>query len=81
MVDSEQNGVQNNEQNSSLNDGQDTEQNSDQVQKPTESVGTKESLYDKIPITKKQLDILIIILFIALIGFLVFGVLVGNGIL
>jgi len=75
MENGEQNGVQSNELN------KENEHNSEQVQKPTESVGTKESLYDKIPITKKQLDILIIILFIALIGFLVFGVLVGNGIL
>ena len=56
-------------------------QNSDREQKPSENDGFKESVYDKIPLTKKQLDIIIIILMIALIGFLVFGVLVGNGIL
>jgi len=43
--------------------------------------GKKEELYDKIPITKKQLDIIIIILFAALIIFLVLGTLVGNRII
>jgi len=43
--------------------------------------GKKEELYDKIPITKKQLDVIIIILFAALIIFLVLGTLVGNRII
>ena len=43
--------------------------------------GKKEELYDKIPITKKQLDVIIIILFAALIIFLVVGTLVGNRII
>ena len=43
--------------------------------------GKKEEIYDKIPITKKQLDIIIIILFAALIVFLVLGTLVGNRII
>ena len=41
----------------------------------------KESLYDKIPLTLKQLDVIIIILAIILIAALVIGTLKGNGIL
>jgi len=43
--------------------------------------GKKEELYDKIPLTKKQLDIIIVILIAAIVLFLVFGALIGNGIL
>ena len=41
----------------------------------------KESLYDRIPLTLKQLDVIIIILAIILIAALVIGTLKGNGIL
>jgi len=60
-------------------DTEKNEKNSDK-EKPV-SKSAKEDLYDKIPITKKQLDILIAILFAALIILLVFGTLVGNRIL
>lgn len=43
--------------------------------------GKKETLYDKIPLTVKQLDIIIAILLIAFVVFLVIGTLRGNGIL
>ena len=45
------------------------------------SQGVKEDLYDKIPLSKKQLDIIIVILIIAFLTVLTFGVLVGNDIL
>ena len=45
------------------------------------SQGVKENLYDKIPLSKKQLDIIIVILIIAFLAVLTFGVLVGNDIL
>lgn len=45
------------------------------------SQGVKEDLYDKIPLSKKQLDIIIVILIIAFLAVLTFGVLVGNDIL
>ena len=47
--------------------------------KPTE--GRKETLYDMIPLTKKQLNVIIAVLAIALIVFIVIGALVGNGII
>lgn len=43
--------------------------------------GLKENLYDKIPLTVKQLDIIIILLILAFIFFFVFGALKGRGIL
>lgn len=46
-----------------------------------EKKGRKESLYDKIPLTKKQLDIIIIFLAAAIIIFLLIGTLLGNGII
>ena len=61
------------------------EENSSPEEPKTEqqkkSQGVKEDLYDKIPLSKKQLDIAIVILIIALIAFLTFGVLIGNNIL
>ena len=48
---------------------------------PSPGEGRKESLYDKIPLTKKQLDVIIIILMAALIFFIVLGALIGNGII
>ncbi len=41
----------------------------------------KERLYDKIPLTVKQLDIILVVLAVAFVVFLVLGALVGNGIL
>ena len=41
----------------------------------------KERLYDKIPLSVKQLDIILIVLAIAFVVFLVLGALVGNGVL
>jgi len=49
--------------------------------KPAESPdekGRKESLYDKIPLTKRQLDVIIAILIAAIIIFLTLGALIGN---
>ncbi len=43
--------------------------------------GLKENLYDKIPLTVKQLDIIIILLILAFIFFFVVGALKGRGIL
>ncbi|MDR1537350.1 MAG: hypothetical protein LBU32_05025 [Clostridiales bacterium] len=45
------------------------------------SKGPKEKLYDKIPLTLHQLDIVIVCLIILLIVFFVIGSLVGNGII
>ena len=42
---------------------------------------TKESLYDKIPLTLKQLDIIIVTGVIAFFAVFTLGALVGNGIL
>ena len=67
--------IETNEDKEEKHDGQNNDK-----EKPV-SKSTKEDLYDKIPITKKQLDILIAILFAALIILLVFGTLVGNRIL
>ena len=53
----------------------------DEPDTPPVIKGRKESLYDKIPLTLKQLDIIIVFLVIALIVFLVLGALFGNGIL
>ena len=43
--------------------------------------GSKEWVYDKIPISVKQLDIIIVVLIAALIVFFVLGALKGNGII
>jgi hypothetical protein len=49
--------------------------------KPPIYKGTKENLYDKIPLSKKQLNIIIVILIVAIIVFLTLGALIGNGII
>ena len=41
----------------------------------------KESIYDKIPLSEKQLNIIIILLVAAIIAFLIIGTLLGNGII
>jgi len=41
----------------------------------------KESFYDKIPLSKKQLDIIIIFLVAAMIITLIIGALIGNGVI
>lgn len=43
--------------------------------------GIKENLYDKIPLTKSQLDVIIFILLIAFVVFFVLGALIGNGVI
>lgn len=43
--------------------------------------GSKEWVYDKIPLSVKQLDIIIVVLIAALIIFFVLGALKGNGII
>jgi hypothetical protein len=45
------------------------------------SKGPKERLYDKIPLTVRQLDLIILALIALLIVFFVLGSLVGNGII
>jgi len=49
--------------------------------KQPEYKGSKERLYDMIPLTKKHLDIIIAILLVALVVFLVLGALIGNGVI
>ena len=46
---------------------------------PNGSKGPKESLYDKIPLTVKQLDIIIILLIAAFFVFFILGALAGRG--
>ena len=41
----------------------------------------KESFYDKIPLSEKQLDIIIIFLVAAIIITLIIGTLIGNGVI
>lgn len=41
----------------------------------------KENVYDKIPLTVKQLDVIIAILLVAFVVFFVIGALKGNGII
>lgn len=41
----------------------------------------KENLYDRMPLTLKQWDIIIIVLAIAIVVFFVVGALKGNGVL
>ena len=43
--------------------------------------GAKENLYDKIPVTLKQLDIIIAVMIALFVAFFVIGVLKGNGIM
>jgi hypothetical protein len=43
--------------------------------------GAKESLYDKIPVTIKQLDIIIAVMIALFVVFFVIGVLKGNRII
>ena len=65
-----------------MENGQDSDTNELPKNDETPIVkGKKEELYDKIPLTKKQLDIIIVILIAAIVLFLVFGALIGNGIL
>ena len=47
----------------------------------SDNKGAKESFYDKIPLSKKQLDVIIIVLVCAIIVFLVLGALIGNRVL
>ena len=49
------------------------------AQDPKAEKNAKERLYDKIPLTARQLDIIIIALIVAFIVFVVVGALVGNG--
>ena len=46
---------------------------------PGAEKNAKERLYDKIPLTARQLDIIIIALAVAFVVFMVIGALVGNG--
>ncbi|MCL2084083.1 MAG: hypothetical protein FWH06_02355 [Oscillospiraceae bacterium] len=46
-----------------------------------EPKGAKENFYDKIPLTAKQLDVVIVILIAALVAALTLGVLIGNGVI
>ena len=50
-------------------------------EKQKAEMGYKESLYDRIPLSKKQLNVIIIILIIAVIVFFVLGALIGNGVI
>ena len=45
---------------------------------PAVPAGTKEHIYDRIPLSKKQLDVIIIVLIIALLFFFIVGAIVGN---
>ena len=63
------------EQEHSVTEGEDS--NSDRP----EVKGVKEGLYDKIPLSKKQLEIIIIILAVGLIVSFILGALLGNGII
>jgi len=49
--------------------------------KPPENKYVKESVYDRIPLNKKQLNVIIAILIVAIIVMLTLGVLVGNDII
>ena len=48
---------------------------------PTKRKPVKETLYDKIKLSKKQMDIIIILLVIAFFFFFIVGALKGNGII
>jgi hypothetical protein len=48
---------------------------------PPDNKGAKEHIYDSIPLSKKQLNIIIVVLIVAIIVFFVIGVLMGNGVL
>jgi len=50
-----------------------------EAHKPPAKNYTKEGIYDKIPLTKKQLDVIIVVLIVAIVVFLVLGILKGNG--
>lgn len=41
----------------------------------------KERLYDKIPLTKKQLDVIIAVLIVAFVVVFILGALKGNGLI
>jgi len=43
--------------------------------------GAKEHFYDRIPLTTKQLDIIILVLIALFVVFFVIGVLKGNGVI
>jgi hypothetical protein len=49
--------------------------------KPPVYKGSKEKLYDKIPLSKKQLNIIIVILIVAIVVAFTLGALIGNGII
>ena len=54
----------------------------DETNETTEiKIGMKESLYDKIPVTLKQLDVFIAVMVVLFIAFLTIGILKGNGII
>ena len=48
---------------------------------PPKKIPRKESIYDKIPLSKKQLDVIIVILMVALVVFFILGALIGNGLI
>ena len=50
-------------------------------QKPPEDKYAKEGVYDRIPLNKKHLNIIIIVLIAAIILFFVLGVLAGKGVI
>ena len=64
------------------NEPSDVNETSEIEQTPPEAQkNAKERLYDKIPLTVKQLNVIIAILIVALVTFLVIGTLLGNGII
>ena len=48
---------------------------------PPKNLPRKESFYDKIPLSKKQLDVIIVVLMVALVAFFIIGALIGNGLI
>ena len=48
---------------------------------PPDNKGAKEHFYDNIPLSKKQLNIIIVVLIVAIIVFFVIGALMGNGVM
>lgn len=45
---------------------------------PADTRGAKERFYDKIPLTYKQVDILVKVLVVVMVGLIIIGVLTGN---
>lgn len=64
-----------------LTESESVEQASEKSQPKVPGKGFKENLYDKIPLTVKQLDIIIFLLLVAFVVFFIIGALKGNGIL